>query len=86
MFSGGKSEIEDQSDMQKKCQPSSGIFPTAFQTLSLLSHISLTLMGKKKKRQNKTQTQKYPQKNKTDTHALRDACTPLRHKLKEFEA
>ena len=49
MFSGGKSEIEDQSDMQKKCQPSSGIFPTAFQTLSLLSHISLTLMGKKKK-------------------------------------
>jgi len=83
MFSGGKSEIEDQSDM-KKVQPSSGVFPTAFKTLFLLSHIPLTLMGTEK--QNKTQTQKYPQKNKTDTHALRDACTPLRHKLKEFEA
>ena len=81
MFSGGKSEIEDQSDM-KKVQPSSGIFPTAFKTLFLLSHIPLTLMGTEKAKQ----TQKYPQKNKTDAHALRDACTPLRHKLKEFEA
>ena len=73
MFSGGKSEIEDQSDMQKKCQPSSGIFPTAFQTLSLLSHISLTLMGKKKKAKQNTNT-KISTKEQ-DGHACTQRCT-----------
>ena len=56
MFSGGKSEIEDQSEIckkkKKKCQPSSGIFPTTFKTLFLLSHIPLTLMEEKKAKQN----------------------------------
>ena len=86
MFPGRKSKIEDQSDMQKKCHLSSGIFPIAFKTFFLLSHIQVILMERKKKKLNKIQTQNYPKKDKKAAHALRDACTSLIHRLEEAEA